>query len=178
MNFSGKYCVKQDFYFVCLIKTSVIEKFLYSLDLHKYLNIQATSNHKIFIKLQWQREDEIKKEDSLSKYIKSARKKEFIVEEKKITSLKVFYKHKTYDIQNNEYLNFIIDGVIVHNSIEQDADLVMMIYKNKEEDQKNNGEKSEILDITISKNRNGPIGSFQLMFHGNTSTFSNINKSY
>lgn len=178
MNFSGKYCVKQDFYFVCLIKTSVVEKFLYSLDLHKYLNIQATSNHKIFIKLQWQREDEIKKEDSLSKYMKSARKKEFIVEEKKITSLKVFYKHKTYDIQNNEYLNFIIDGVIVHNSIEQDADLVMMIYRNKEEDQKNNGEKSEILDITISKNRNGPIGSFQLMFHGNTSTFSNINKSY
>lgn len=142
------------------------------------MNIQATSNHKIFIKLQWKREDEIKKEDSLSKYMKNTIKKEFIVEEKKITSLKIFYKHKTYDIQNNEYLNFVIDSVIIHNSIEQDADLVMMIYRNKEENQKNNDNESEILDITISKNRNGPIGSFQLMFDGKTSTFSNINKSY
>lgn len=90
----------------------------------------------------------------------------------------MFYRHKTYDIQNDEYSNFIIDSVIVHNSIEQDADLVLMIYRNKEGNQKNNDEKSEILDITISKNRNGPIGSFQLMFNGNTSTFSNINKSY
>lgn len=142
------------------------------------MNIQATSNHKIFIKLQWQREDEIRKEDSLSKYIENTVKREFIVEEKKITSLKMFYRHKTYDIQNDEYSNFIIDSVIVHNSIEQDADLVLMIYRNKEGNQKNNDEKSEILDITISKNRNGPIGSFQLMFNGNTSTFSNINKSY
>ena len=178
MNFSGKYCIKHDFCFVYFVKTSIIKKFLYNLNIDEYLNIQATSNHKIFIKLQWKREDEIKKEDSLSKYMKNTIKKEFIVEEKKITSLKIFYKHKTYDIQNNEYLNFVIDSVIIHNSIEQDADLVMMIYRNKEENQKNNDNESEILDITISKNRNGPIGSFQLMFDGKTSTFSNINKSY
>ncbi len=67
-----------------------------------------------------------------------------------------------------EYCNFLTQTQIVHNSIEQDADLVLMLY------QEEKNIKNKIVDIIISKHRNGPVGSFQLLFHKNTCKFSNL----
>lgn len=61
-------------------------------------------------------------------------------------------------------------------SIEQDADIVMFLYRDdyylKEESTKKN-----VVDISIAKNRSGTIGDFQLLFNRNMSTFSNMSQT-
>jgi replicative DNA helicase len=67
-----------------------------------------------------------------------------------------------YDLTVNEHHNFLANDIIVHNSIEQDADVVMFIYR--EEVYKPETEKQNIAEIIIGKQRNGPIGSVDLVF--------------
>ncbi len=57
-------------------------------------------------------------------------------------------------------------------SIEQDADIVMMIYREDYYDEFT--ERKGITDIFIRKNRNGPIWSVQLMFQKNNQKFVEI----
>jgi replicative DNA helicase len=56
-------------------------------------------------------------------------------------------------------------------SLEQDADIVMFIYRSEvyEEDPA----KQNIAEIIVSKHRNGPIGSVQLIFRKNLAKFEN-----
>ena len=56
-------------------------------------------------------------------------------------------------------------------AIEQDADVVMFIYREDVYDQ--NSERKGIADITIAKQRNGPIGDFPLTFVGRYTKFEN-----
>lgn len=65
-------------------------------------------------------------------------------------------------------------------SIEQDADVVMFIYredryKTNEEEQNMNAALSEA-EILIEKHRNGPIGKVKLHFHPQKITFTSIEK--
>jgi replicative DNA helicase len=61
-------------------------------------------------------------------------------------------------------------------AIEQDADLILFIYRdevyNKDSDQKGTAE------IIISKQRNGPIGSIRLSFLGEHTRFENFTNGY
>ena len=54
-------------------------------------------------------------------------------------------------------------------SIEQDADIVMMMYREEYYDEFS--DKKGVTDIFIRKNRNGPTGSVQLMFQKNNQKF-------
>lgn len=56
-------------------------------------------------------------------------------------------------------------------SIEQDADLIMFIYR--DEVYHPEGDKQGLAEIIIGKQRNGPIGSVELKFHGALSRFDN-----
>ncbi len=60
-------------------------------------------------------------------------------------------------------------------SIEQDADIVMMIYREDYYDEFS--ERKWVTDLFIRKNRNGPIGSVQLMFQKNNQKFVEIEQS-
>jgi replicative DNA helicase len=69
--------------------------------------------------------------------------------------------------------NFIANGIVAHNSIEQDADLVMFLYR----DEYYNREKSEkpgIAEIIVAKHRNGPTGMVELMFRKELTRFENL----
>jgi replicative DNA helicase len=57
-------------------------------------------------------------------------------------------------------------------SIEQDADLVLMLYKNQNSNQLNN-ENSQIIELIIAKQRNGPIGTVKLKFDEERTKFTN-----
>lgn len=61
-------------------------------------------------------------------------------------------------------------------SIEQDADLVMFIHR--EDRYKDMSERDNIAEVLIEKHRNGPVGSVQFMFDGNTTSFIPIDKEH
>jgi replicative DNA helicase len=67
--------------------------------------------------------------------------------------------------------NFVAGDIVVHNSIEQDADVVLFIYRdeyyNPESDQRG------LAEIIVAKHRNGPVGSTKLVFHADYTTFEN-----
>ncbi len=64
-------------------------------------------------------------------------------------------------------------------SIEQDADIVMFLYRddyyNKEARSEDNNSISELI---IGKHRNGPTATIELLFKKNTSTFLNLRKDH
>ena len=57
-------------------------------------------------------------------------------------------------------------------AIEQDADVVMFIYREDVYD--SNSERKGIADIIISKHRNGPIGKKELMFQDRFAKFESL----
>lgn len=70
--------------------------------------------------------------------------------------------------------NFVADQIIVHNSIEQDADLVMFIYR--DEYYNLHSEKAGIAEIIVGKQRNGPTGVTELQFHAQHVRFNDLAK--
>jgi replicative DNA helicase len=70
--------------------------------------------------------------------------------------------------------NFVANDVIVHNSIEQDSDVVIFIYRdeiyNPDTDRKN------IAEIIVAKHRNGPIGTVELYFRPQQAQFVDLHK--
>jgi replicative DNA helicase len=67
-----------------------------------------------------------------------------------------------FDLTVDRLHNFVCEGVIAHNSIEQDADLVMFIYRDEYYDKES--EREGIADLIISKHRNGGLGVVELAF--------------
>jgi len=61
-------------------------------------------------------------------------------------------------------------------SIEQDADVVMFIYR--EAMYKRETERANIADIFIKKHRNGPTGQLELYFNENQASFKNLDKQH
>lgn len=61
-------------------------------------------------------------------------------------------------------------------AIEQDADVVMFIYR--EDKVKKNSEKKNIADILIEKHRNGPTGRVPLYFNEKAVRFENLDKEH
>ena len=56
----------------------------------------------------------------------------------------------------------ILSDLRESGSIEQDADLILMLSQNR--DNKINSNSNSIIDLTIAKQRNGPTGTIQLLF--------------
>jgi replicative DNA helicase len=71
-------------------------------------------------------------------------------------------EEEVYDLTVDRLHNFVADDVIVHNSIEQDADLVMFIYRDEYYDRES--EREGIADLIISKHRNGGLATVELTF--------------
>ena len=69
---------------------------------------------------------------------------------------------EVYDLTVERLHNFVADDIVVHNSIEQDADLVMFIYRDEYYDKES--EREGIADLIISKHRNGGLGTVELTF--------------
>ena len=78
-----------------------------------------------------------------------------------------------YDKKIPNYHNFLYKNIILHNSIEQDADVVIMLYRDDYYNDKNI--RPQIIEFIIAKHRNGPTGTAKLVFESNTTNFKNLN---
>ena len=70
---------------------------------------------------------------------------------------------EVFDITVDGLHNFVADNIVVHNSIEQDADLVAFLFREdyyRDPDDEPDG----LADVIIAKHRNGPIGTPKLVF--------------
>ena len=147
------------------------KQYIYSINNQKkYSHVNATHNHKIFIHKGWSKKDNIKKKNLQKIRIRNKFKIKILTEVRLIKKIKLLKKEETYDITVGENSNFLTNENIVHNSIEQDADLILMLY------QKNEDNSSNKIDITVAKHRNGSTGSFQLLFHADTCKFKSVEK--
>jgi len=63
-------------------------------------------------------------------------------------------------------------------AIEQDADVVLFIYRKDRDKQDVPLEEQNVAQINIGKHRNGPLGSVNLMFDPERVTFRSIDKKY
>jgi replicative DNA helicase len=79
---------------------------------------------------------------------------------------------EVYDLTVDALHDFIAEDVVVKNSIEQDSDIVMFIYRedvyNPETERKN------IADIIVAKHRNGPVGEVSLFFQASQTRFRDL----
>jgi replicative DNA helicase len=66
----------------------------------------------------------------------------------------------------------ILSDLRESGSIEQDADIVLMLYQNKSSTQVNLD--YQLIDLIIAKQRNGPIGTVKLKFDENRTKFFNF----
>jgi replicative DNA helicase len=62
-------------------------------------------------------------------------------------------------------------------AIEQDADIVMFIYRD-EYYNKENSKDPGVAEVIVAKHRNGPVGTEKLAWVGKYTKFSNLDKSY
>jgi replicative DNA helicase len=89
-----------------------------------------------------------------------------------VESIEAAGEEEVFDLTVPGPHNFIANDIIVHNSIEQDADIVSFIYRdevyNPDTDQKN------IAEISVQKNRNGPTGKMNLFFDKRLTSFKNL----
>ena len=81
-------------------------------------------------------------------------------------------QEETYDLTVEGLHNFVANDLVVHNSIEQDADLVFFIYRdeyyNEESDQQG------LAEVILAKHRNGPTGSEKLSFLKRYAKFADL----
>lgn len=85
------------------------------------------------------------------------------------------------NVENRVDKKPILSDLRESGSIEQDADLVLMLYQNKSQSQnsqqmnlKENYKSNQIIELIIAKHRNGPIGTVKLKFDEQQTKFFNI----
>ncbi|MDQ4027667.1 MAG: AAA family ATPase, partial [Actinomycetota bacterium] len=80
-----------------------------------------------------------------------------------------------YDMTVPGTHNFVANGIVVHNSIEQDSDMVMFIYRDEvyNPDSDARGE----AELIVAKHRNGPTGHIRLAFMNQYTKFASFAKA-
>ena len=71
--------------------------------------------------------------------------------------------------------NFVADGIAVHNSIEQDADMVLLLHR--EDAYEKESPRAGEADFIVAKHRNGPTAVITVAFQGHYSRFVDMSTS-
>jgi replicative DNA helicase len=83
-------------------------------------------------------------------------------------------EEEVFDLTVPGPASWLADGIVSHNSgaIEQDADLIMMLYRDEyyNKDTPDRG----LAEIIINKHRNGPTGTVKLLFEPQFTQFRNL----
>jgi replicative DNA helicase len=139
--------------------------FLLKFDLLK--NTYLTANHKILSKNGWIKISEL----NIGTKIYFKNKNSFLFPNF-LKNLEYFGLEAVYDRTIPFFHNYIKNNIILHNSIEQDADIVIMLYREDYYNEKTL--QPHITEFILAKHRNGPVGTAKLLFNPNTTTFNNL----
>ncbi|CDM95108.1 MAG: replicative DNA helicase [Limnospira sp. PMC 1291.21] len=128
--------------------------------------ITATANHQFFTLTGWERLDK------LTTGCQIACTAETNIYWDEISAIEPASETEVYDLTVPSLHNFVANNIIVHNSIEQDADMVIMLYRDDyyNPDSPDRG----LTEIIITKHRNGPTGTIKLLFDPQYTTFRNL----
>ena len=87
-------------------------------------------------------------------------------------------EEEVFDLTVPGPASWLADGIVSHNSgaIEQDADLILFIYRDEVYNPESNDKGTA--EIIIAKQRNGPIGMVRLTFLGEYTRFENFATTY
>lgn len=89
----------------------------------------------------------------------------------RVKSLDADGVEEVFDLTVEDLHNFISGNVIVHNSIEQDADVVAFLFR---PEYYKSDEKPGIAEVIVAKHRNGPTGTIELKFRRDHTRFYNL----
>ena len=135
--------------------------------------IRATASHKFLTIHGWKRLDQLDytQHICLLKYEIVAYQQTMTYWDE-IVSIIPDREEEVFDLTVSNLHNFVANNIIVHNSIEQDADLVIMLYRDEyySPDTPDRG----IAEVIIAKHRNGPTGTVKLLFDPQFTKFKNL----
>ena len=86
-----------------------------------------------------------------------------------IVSIESIGEQEVYDATVPGTHNFIADGIAVHNSLEQDADMVILLHR--EDAYERESPRAGEADFIVAKHRNGPTSTITVAFQGHYSRF-------
>jgi len=86
-----------------------------------------------------------------------------------VVSIESIGEQDVYDATVLGTHNFIADGVSVHNSLEQDADMVILLHR--EDAYERESPRAGEADFIVAKHRNGPTSTITVAFQGHYSRF-------
>ena len=89
-----------------------------------------------------------------------------------IVSIEPDGEEDVYDLTVEELHSFVADDIVVHNSLEQDADLVFFIYR--DEYYNDETEAQGIAEVHLAKHRNGPTGTEKLAWLNRYAKFADL----
>ena len=87
----------------------------------------------------------------------------------RIVSIEPLGPQPVYDATVKKTHNFLANGINVHNSIEQDADVVILLHR--EDAYERESPRAGEADLIIAKHRNGPTATVTVAFQGHYSRF-------
>lgn len=136
--------------------------------------LSLTGNHKILSKKGWIKLSQITQRSEVY-YLKREKENKTTLAYNYQKLKEIFYQgvEKVYDKTIPVYHNYVSGGLVLHNSIEQDADIVILLYREDYYSDKTT-QNSDITEFIIAKHRNGPVGTAKLSFNAATTSFENL----
>jgi replicative DNA helicase len=80
---------------------------------------------------------------------------------------------EVFDLTVEGLHNFVVDDVIVHNSLEQDADIVCFIYRDEYYNPDDSPDQG-LAEVIVAKHRNGPTDTVKLSFLKRYAKFADL----
>jgi replicative DNA helicase len=145
---------------------------VYTLTTASGRKIRATAEHRLYTFDGWQRLKALSAGSYLA-VTQDLPETDYIFWDE-VISIEPAGEESVYDLTVPGPASWLADGIVSHNSgaIEQDADLIMMLYREEyyDPDTPDRG----IAEVIITKHRNGPTGTVKLLFEPQFTRFRNL----
>jgi len=136
--------------------------------------LRATANHRLLSPAGWQRLDALQPGDLIAVPPPSLEEwgSDRSVGWEPVAAISAAGQAEVYDLTVPPHHNFVAGGLVVHNSIEQDADVVLFIYR--EDYYIEDTDRQNIADVIVAKHRHGSTGTISLYFRKELTQFRDL----